>query len=58
VLAVREWRVIFVVEGTVVTVQRIHSGYRSSELFGSTDPSLDVHRAYAERFGIAGDRPH
>ena len=56
VLAVREWRVLFVVEGAVVTVQRIHTGYRASELFGSTDPALDVHRAYVERFGIAGDR--
>jgi hypothetical protein len=56
VLAVREWRVLFVVEGDVVAVQRIHTGYRASELFGSPDPSLDAHRAYAERFGIAGDR--
>jgi len=55
-LAVREWRVIFVVEDAVVTVRRIHTGYRASELFGSKDPSLDVHRAYVERFGIAGDR--
>jgi tRNA-Thr(GGU) m(6)t(6)A37 methyltransferase TsaA len=56
VLAVREWRVVFRVDGTVVTVQRIHTGYRASELFGSTDPSLDVHRAYVERFGLEGDR--
>lgn len=55
-LAVREWRVVFRVDGTVVSVQRIHTGYRASELFGSTDPSLDVHRAYVERFGLGGDR--
>jgi tRNA-Thr(GGU) m(6)t(6)A37 methyltransferase TsaA len=56
VLAVREWRVVFRVEGAMVTVMRIHTGYRASELFGSTDPSLDVHRAYVERFGFDGDR--
>jgi tRNA-Thr(GGU) m(6)t(6)A37 methyltransferase TsaA len=58
VLAVREWRVVFRVDGGIVTVHRIHTGYRTSELFGSTDPSLDTHRAYVERFGIAGDRSH
>jgi len=55
-LAVREWRVAFRVEGSVVLVERVHTGYRASALFGSNDPALDVHRAYVERFGIAGDR--
>jgi tRNA-Thr(GGU) m(6)t(6)A37 methyltransferase TsaA len=57
VLAVREWRVVFRVDGAVVTVLRIHTGYRASELFGSKDASLDAHRAYVELFGIDGDRP-
>lgn len=56
VLAVREWRVVFRVEGDVVTVQRIHTGYRASELFGTAEPSLDAHRAYVARFGLEGDR--
>ncbi|HEX4340168.1 MAG TPA: tRNA (N6-threonylcarbamoyladenosine(37)-N6)-methyltransferase TrmO [Polyangiaceae bacterium] len=56
-LAVREWRVAFGVAGAQVTVERIHTGYRASALFGTNEPSLDGHRAYSERYGIEGDRP-
>jgi tRNA-Thr(GGU) m(6)t(6)A37 methyltransferase TsaA len=57
-LAVREWRAVFRVEtdAKCVTVERILSGYRPSVLFGSTDPALEAHRAYVERFGADGDR--
>ena len=55
VLAAREWRVVFRVEGAAVTVERVHSGYRPSVLFGSSDPALDGHRAFVERFGVHGE---
>jgi tRNA-Thr(GGU) m(6)t(6)A37 methyltransferase TsaA len=55
-LAVREWRVAFKVNGSVVTVERVHTGYRPSVLYGSSGPGLDVHREYVERFGVDGDR--
>jgi hypothetical protein len=54
---VQEWRVVFRVAGAAVVVERIHTGYRPSALFGTTDPALDGHRAYVERFGVEGDRP-
>jgi tRNA-Thr(GGU) m(6)t(6)A37 methyltransferase TsaA len=49
-LAVKEWRVRFVVAGQVVTVERLITGYRPSQLAG---PGLDAHRALVERFGAA-----
>src|SRR5262249_24551563 len=55
-LAVREWRVVFRVDGTQVTVERVLTGYRPSALFRSSNPALDAHRAYVERFGVDGDR--
>ncbi len=55
-LAVQEWRVVFRVDGMVVTVDRVHSGYKASEVFGSNEPELAAHRAFAERFGIDGER--
>ena len=53
-LAVQEWRVRFMVSGSEVHVERVLSGYRPSQVF--TDPSLDAHRAYTERFGTDGSR--
>jgi mRNA-degrading endonuclease RelE of RelBE toxin-antitoxin system len=55
-LAVREWRVVFNVRASVVTVERVHTGYRPSVLYGSADPGLGLHREYVERFGVDGDR--
>lgn len=54
-LAVREWRVHFDVRGKDVTVDRVFTGYRPSELYGENlAPNLDVHRAFVERFGLDG----
>jgi tRNA-Thr(GGU) m(6)t(6)A37 methyltransferase TsaA len=54
-LAVREWRAHFDVEGRVVTVSRIFTGYRPSELYGEgAGTALDVHKAFTERFGLEG----
>lgn len=46
-LAIKEWRAWFRVEGTRVTVERIASGYKRSEL----DSAPAVHGAFCERFG-------
>lgn len=48
-LAVQEWRVRFSVSGADVMVEHVTSGYRPSQVF--TDPTLEVHRLFAERFG-------
>ncbi len=45
-LAVKEWRAVFVAEGQLVTVVEIRSGYRASELAENLDPALDIHRAF------------
>jgi tRNA-Thr(GGU) m(6)t(6)A37 methyltransferase TsaA len=54
VLAVQEWRVVFRVDGRVVTVERVFSGYRPSVLYSSPDPAHASHRAFGERFGADG----
>jgi tRNA-Thr(GGU) m(6)t(6)A37 methyltransferase TsaA len=51
VLAHKEWRFPFEVSDERVTVTSVRSGYRPSEIFGSDDPKLRVHRAFLERFG-------
>lgn len=56
ILAVREWRASFQVRGETVTVERILSGYRPSELFSSEDPALTPHRDYVTEFGTDGTR--
>ena len=50
-LAVKDWRARFVVDGTRITVLALRSGYRPRELVENLDPSLDVHRAFVARFG-------
>jgi tRNA-Thr(GGU) m(6)t(6)A37 methyltransferase TsaA len=54
VLAVKEWRVRFHVDGTRVTVDDVRSGHRPSVVYSSDDPTLDAHRAFLEKFGGAG----
>ena len=49
-LAVKDWRVRFRVEGRVVTVGAIHSGYRPAELAAPATPEVAVQRAFVERF--------
>lgn len=53
VLAVRDFRFSFRVDGTRVTVERIRTGYRRAALEGRA-PELAVHREFAERFGLSG----
>ncbi len=51
-LAIKDWRLRFVVEGRRVTVEAIASGYRASELAsGGEDRTLGAHRAFVARFG-------
>jgi tRNA-Thr(GGU) m(6)t(6)A37 methyltransferase TsaA len=56
ILAVQQWRVAFTVSGALVVVERVHTGYRPSELFGKDAPELEIPRRYTERFGLEGDR--
>jgi tRNA-Thr(GGU) m(6)t(6)A37 methyltransferase TsaA len=49
-LAWKEFRVFFRVDGRVVTVERIASGYRPAEL-ASPAPGLELHRAFVQAFG-------
>lgn len=51
VLAVKEWRARFSVEGRTMTVDHVFSGYRPRELAHGTDAKLAVHRAFVARFG-------
>jgi tRNA (adenine37-N6)-methyltransferase len=48
-IAVSSFRALFRVEGRRVTVLRVASGYRPSQL--ATDPALALHRDFVERFG-------
>ena len=56
VLALREWRARFHVDGDSVVVERVFSGYRPSVLFASEDPALAAHREYVAEFGADGMR--
>jgi tRNA-Thr(GGU) m(6)t(6)A37 methyltransferase TsaA len=49
-LAVKDWRARFRVDGRVVTVDAIGSGYRPAELATSSDPAVLVQRAFVARF--------
>jgi tRNA-Thr(GGU) m(6)t(6)A37 methyltransferase TsaA len=49
VLAVKDFRARFTLDGPRITVTELRSGYRPRELATSTDPALDAHRAFVER---------
>jgi tRNA-Thr(GGU) m(6)t(6)A37 methyltransferase TsaA len=49
VLAVKDFRARFTLDGPRITVTELRSGYRPRELATSPDPALDPHRALAER---------
>jgi tRNA-Thr(GGU) m(6)t(6)A37 methyltransferase TsaA len=51
VLAVKDWRADFACDGSRVRVQRIRSGYRTSQLAGPAEAAPAAHRAFALRFG-------
>lgn len=53
VLAHKEWRARFVVEGTTVHVRGFATGYRAREVDGAG--VAEAHRAFVERFGYPGD---
>jgi hypothetical protein len=48
-LAVKEWRVDFVVDDHRILVRGVRSGYRAKAL--ATDPALVVHSDYEAEFG-------
>jgi len=56
-LAYKEWRARFHVDGDRVRVRALGTGYRARELALSSDPVLEPHRAFVERFGYPGDQP-
>jgi tRNA-Thr(GGU) m(6)t(6)A37 methyltransferase TsaA len=55
VLAHRDWRARFEVQGDAVTVQSFATGYRARELQQSLEPALELHRRFVERFGYPGN---
>ncbi|UQA57968.1 tRNA (N6-threonylcarbamoyladenosine(37)-N6)-methyltransferase TrmO [Polyangium aurulentum] len=55
-LSVKDWRVRFCVQGRLVTVLAIGTGYRERDLALSEDPAVAPHRAYVARFGRDGER--
>lgn len=50
-LALKEWRVDFVVDGDRIVVRRLSSGYRPSQI--AADPALELHRAFEAAFAPA-----
>lgn len=50
-LAVKDWRVRFHVEGRLITVDSITTGYRERELVTSEEEAVAPHRAFVARFG-------
>jgi tRNA-Thr(GGU) m(6)t(6)A37 methyltransferase TsaA len=51
VLAVKDWRARFRVDGRRILVQSLVTGYRPKQLALDPSPELDPHRAFVERFG-------
>jgi tRNA-Thr(GGU) m(6)t(6)A37 methyltransferase TsaA len=51
-LAVQDWRIDFEVDGTIINVLRLRTGYRPSQLEGTGDASapLALHREFRLRF--------
>jgi tRNA-Thr(GGU) m(6)t(6)A37 methyltransferase TsaA len=52
VLAVKDWRVRFTVEGREVTVHGLFTGYKPRELWSANSEAPASHRAFCERFGL------
>ena len=53
-LGVKDFRAFFRVDGSVVTVDRIASGYAPKQRM--TDPALGIHRDFAASFGADAER--
>ena len=56
-LAYRDWRVLFQLDGRVVTLMEVGVGYRSAELRSSTEPAVALQRAFAARFPVPDAAP-
>jgi tRNA-Thr(GGU) m(6)t(6)A37 methyltransferase TsaA len=54
-LALKDWRVDFVVDGRRIVVTSVRTGYRPREL--ATPAAPDVHRAFAARFTVGSQCP-
>lgn len=54
-LAIKDWRLQFQSEGKTITIQCIESGYRPRELALGTEPVLEIHRRFGERFPKPSD---
>lgn len=53
-LALKDWRIRFRVEGRLVTIDAITTGYRTAQLASpSDDPAIAIHRAFVGRFESA-----
>ena len=50
-LAFKDWRAIFRVSGRSISVISLGTGYRPRDLSITSDPALEPHRAFVERFG-------
>lgn len=51
VLAVKDWRASFVIDGRAVTVERVVTGYRPKDLATGTLAAHELHRAFVAAFG-------
>jgi tRNA (adenine37-N6)-methyltransferase len=54
-LAFKDWRALFVIEGRVITVQEIKSGYRARELVALDGGAPDAHKAFVAAWPRAID---
>lgn len=52
-LAVKDWRIRFHVDGRRITVDAITTGYRPRQIERSEEPAIRIHRSFVERFGGA-----
>jgi tRNA-Thr(GGU) m(6)t(6)A37 methyltransferase TsaA len=52
-LAVKDWRIQFHVDGRRITVDAITTGYRPRQLAAPESPAIEVHQRYVARFGDA-----
>ena len=55
VLAHKQWRARCGVDGDQVTVLSFATGYRARDLHQSSEPALELHRRFVQRFGYPGD---
>jgi tRNA-Thr(GGU) m(6)t(6)A37 methyltransferase TsaA len=49
-LALKDWRIDFIVEGKCIRIASISTGYRPSQLANATESAIATHRAFAAHF--------